>query len=267
MSDEYFGSGVQQGLQRRACALWSLLRNQPEYSCHGRAVAVTGQRPDTVQAQIAMARLQGAGLCDRVASDHLAARRAALTAAGLEIDEYTSWTGGEKAVQAARAVLADRPLRAGVDCKAVDADTPAEVLGQLDRVTQACGVLLPMGRFLRGLDRPSVFLYAQTSEGRVIGTAGAVAQFHPDGPDQQDYWWGMLATDEAFRGQSIALILGAEAIVRMADGLGLVLMHTGVRAGNAPSERLCAKLGLARSDRTDMIAIDKSVFAAGSMTK
>jgi hypothetical protein len=42
---------------------------------------------------------------------------------------------------------------------------------------------------------------------------------------------------------------------------------TGIREGNAPSERLCTKLGLEATDRTIIISIAPEVFAAGSVTK
>lgn len=267
MIEEYFGAPAQQGLQRRAAAMWALLGDDPAYCCHGRAVGVTDPAPDTLAQQIALARLQGVASCEGVSAGEAPARRAALEAAGLKLDEYVSWTGGPEAIQAAREVLASRSLPAGLTIGQVDADTPAEVMAQLDRVTASCEVLLPMGQFLRGMARPAVCVYAQTDAGEVVATSAAVAQFHPASGRGGEFWWGMLATDDRFRGQGLALLLGAESMVRMVDGHGMTGFFTGIRSGNAPSERLCTKLGLQATDKAVIISIAPEVFAAGSVTK
>ena len=267
MLDEYFGSPTQQGLQRRAAAMWALLGDDPAYCCHGRAVGVTDPSPDSLAQQISLARLQGVSSCEGVSEREVAARRAALQAAGLSLDEYVSWTGGAGAIQTARNVLASRSLPAGLTIGQVDADTPAEVMQQLDRVTASCEVLLPMGQFMRGIARPAVCVYAQTADGEVVATSAAVAQFHPASSRGREFWWGMLATDDRYRGQGLALLLGADSLVRMVDRYDMTGFFTGIRAGNAPSERLCTKLGLEATDRTIIISIAPEVFAAGSVTK
>jgi hypothetical protein len=267
MIEEYFGSPPQQGLQRRAAAMWALLQDDPAYCCHGRAVGVTDPSPETIAQQIALARLQGVAACEGISTKDAPARRAALEAAGLAIDEYVGWVGGAKAIQAARDVLDSRSLPAGMTIGQVDAQTPTEVLDQLDRVTASCEVLLPMGQFLRGVARPAVCVYAQTADGQVVAASAAVAQFHPASSRGRDFWWGMLATDERCRGQGLAILLGAESMVRMVESHGMTGLFTGIRAGNAPSERLCTKLGLEASDRIILISIAPEVFAQASVTK
>lgn len=267
MPDEYFGSPAQQGLQRRAAAMWTLLGEDPAYSCHGRAVGVSAQVPGRIEQQIALARLQGVSSCEGVASGDAPAHRAALEEAGLKLDEYVTWAGGAEAIEIARNVLASQPLPDGLSLGQVDADTPTEVLAQLDRVTASCEVLLPMGWFMRGQARPAVCVYAQTEDGEVVATSAAVAQFHPDSERGQEFWWGMLATDTRHRGQGLARSLGAASMVRMADAHGMTRFFTGIRLGNSPSERLCTKLGLSATDRIVVIAIAPEVFAQGSVTK
>lgn len=267
MSDEYFGTPAQQGLQRRAAAMWTLLGDDPAYCCHGRAVGVTDPAPETLAQQIALARLQGGASCEGVSAKEAPARRAALEAAGLKLDEYVSWSGGAGAIRTARDVRASRSLPAGLSIGQVDADTPSDVLDQLDRVTASCEVLLPMGQFLRGVARPAVCVYAQTDDGQVVATSAAVAQFHPASSRGREFWWGMLATDERVRGQGLAIQLGAESMLRMVDGHAMTEFFTGIRVGNAPSERLCSKLGLHATDKVVLISISPEVFAAGSVTK
>ena len=58
-----------------------------------------------------------------------------------------------------------------------------------------------------------------------------------------------------------------ESMVRMVDGHGMTGFFTGIRSGNAPSERLCTKLGLQATDKAVIISIAPEVFAAGSVTK
>ncbi|MGI3186232.1 GNAT family N-acetyltransferase [Nioella aestuarii] len=267
MLDEFFGSPAQKGLQRRAAAMWTLLQDDPAYCCHGRAVGVTDPAPTSLAQQISLARLQGVSSCEGVSAADAAARRAALEAAGLALDEYVSWVGRDRAIRAAQAVLASRSLPEGLQIRQVDADTPAVVMQQLDRVTASCEVLLPMGQFLRGLTRPAVCVYAQTDDGEVVATSAGVAQFHPDSSRGREFWWGMLATDDRFRGQGLAILLGAESMVRMVDRHGMTGFFTGIRAGNAPSERLCSKLGLEATDRSILISIAPEVFAQANVTK
>ncbi len=54
------------------------------------------------------------------------------------------------------------------------ARTPAKSLLALGDFTQSCDVLLPMGAFMRGLERPSVCLFAQYAAGQPVGSAAAV---------------------------------------------------------------------------------------------
>ena len=77
----------------------------------------------------------------------------------------------------------------------------------------------------------------------------------------------MLATDDSRRGEGIALVLGAMAMLRMNEAFGYTDCFTGIRAGNAPSEALCAKLGLSPSDTLVLIAIDPAMLAGGRVTK
>jgi len=211
--------------------------------------------------------LQGVAPSEGVTDALAEARCDALREAGLNIDEYVSWHGGASAVEAARHILADRALPDDLELVTVGPETSAEELAGLDALTQSCDVLLPMGRFIRGLERPAVCLMARDPLGRIVGATAAVAQYHPDHPKADRVWWGMLATDADRRGQSIALVMGAHSLTAMADRHGYSRFFTGIRAGNAPSEKLCAKLGLAPTGEVDMIAICPEAFSGGQLTK
>lgn len=265
--EEYFGTADQRKVQQKAALLWELLKRDPDFACHGRAVSVSGATHETTGRQIALARLQGVGPSDGVPKADKDDRCTALQDAGLEIDEFVSWRSGADTVQRARNTLATRCLPDDLVLVAVSPQTPANEMQALNALTSSCDVLLPMGRFMRGLERPSVCLMAGDPTGKIVAASAAVAQFHPDHPRHRSVWWGMLATDPERRGQGLAQIMGATALVAMADNHGSSDFFTGIRKGNAPSEKLCAKLGLEPGDETDIIAICPRSLGGGKLTK
>ncbi|MFN3261594.1 MAG: GNAT family N-acetyltransferase [Pikeienuella sp.] len=264
---EFFGNEAQQGLQRRAAHLWSLIGGDPRFASHGRAVGLAEFHPDNLGLQVALARLQGVGPQESVPTAELERLRLALEAEGLVVDSFVDWRGDEAALDAARALLAARSLPEDLEIVSVDAETPAEDLAALDRLTQSCGVLLPMGAFLRGLRRPSICLFARDRAGAVVGATASVMQFHPASRKAGLAWWGMLATDERRRGQGIAIVMGAMSLLAMNERFGTSAFFTGIREGNEASEALCARLGFAPTEAHDVIAVDPAVLSGGRLTK
>ncbi len=267
MIAEFFGNEAQQGLQRRAAHLWSLIGDDPRFASHGRAIGLAEFQPDNLAAQIALARLQGVGPLEGVPAAELEPRRHALEAEGLVTDTFVVWRGDAAALDAARALLAARRLPEDLEIVSVDAETTAEDLAALDQLTQSCGVLLPMGAFLRGLRRPSVCLFARDRAGAVVGATASVMQFHPASRKAGLAWWGMLATDETRRGQGVAIVMGAMSLLAMNERFGTKAFFTGIRKGNEASEALCARLGLAPTEAHDVIAIEPAVLSGGRLTK
>ncbi len=264
---EYFGSETQQGLQWRAEKLWSLVKHDHRFSCHGRAVALAEYTKDNFSTQLALAKLQGVCALEGVDKASAKTRKTELEAKGIAVDEYVSWTGKPETFEAANSVLRERKLRDDLKVSEIGPDTLSEDLQKLDALTQRCEVLLPMGSFLRGREQPSVFLFAKDREGRVVGASGGVAQFHLDHPKSDKVWWGMLATDEHRRGEGIALLLGAMTLREINKKYGYTSCFTGIREGNKPSESLCTKLGLVASSRVDLIAIYPPAFSGGKLTR
>jgi len=267
LDPEYFGNPDQQRLQMRADYLWKLVRGIPEYACHGRVVGLANYSEYNLEQQIALARLQGVAPVDGMPREHLATRRAGLEDAGLVTDVYDHWEGSVATFEAADEILAKRGMPADLKVCAVAADTSVEDLKNLDSLTQSCDVLLPMGSFLRGFERPSVFLYAKDPEGCVVGAAAAVAQFHDAHQKSGMVWWGMLSTHPKRRGEGIALTLGAMVLCDVRQKLGFSACFTGIRAGNLPSEALCSKLALSRTNTVDLLAINPDSFGGDKMTK
>jgi len=77
----------------------------------------------------------------------------------------------------------------------------------------------------------------------------------------------MLATREDRRGEKIALLLGAQAIVHMWERHGVRGFMTAVRADNFSSQALCNKLGVTASEWIYASCIDNEIFAGPSITK
>lgn len=263
---EYFGTPDQHRRQQRASWLWNLVGHLPDYTCHGRVVGLAAFCDSNLQQQMSLAHLQGVAPVDGMPRTRLAARCAALEAAGFTTDVYDHWEGLIATFNAA-AKLSKRGLPTDLVVHAIGPETPSADLTELDHLTQSCDVLLPMGSFLRGNERPSVFLFAKERAGRVVGAAGAVAQFHPAHSKADTVWWGMLSTRADRRGAGIALVLGALVLRDIQDKFGYSRCFTGIRAGNLGSERLCTKLALARTDTVDLLAISPQAFRDARMTK
>ena len=264
---EYFGTVAQQALQWRAERLWHVFKDDPQFSSHGRTIALAGYSENNLSTQIALTELLGVCAVEGVDNASASFRQSELEAAGLVTDMYRDWSGGREVVDAALSILNRRSLPDDLTVLETGPKTSPDDLKKLDALTQSCDVMLPMGSFLRGAQMPSVFLYAQDNEGRVVGASGTVAQFHPKSAKAGKVWWGMLATDESRRGEGIAVLLGAVAIRSMNEKFGYSQFFTGVREGNRPSEALCTKLCLAPRGEIDLIAIYPPAFEGGQLTK
>lgn len=263
----YFGNDDQQGMMRRAYALWRILRDDPLYSYYGRNVALAEYDGDAVDRVDALARLQGASSCFFVPLPQTQSFRDALEQRGYKTDRFENWRGQESALDASEKWLAERSLADDLTVVTIDADTPDETMAALDRVTASCGVLLPQSNAMRGLESASVCLLAMDGAGQPVASAASVATNHRDNPLAGEAWWGMLATREDRRGEGIAIVLGAMALQAMHRQHGFSAFYTGVRAGNGASESLCSKLGFSCGDYGAIAAIDAQQFAGGRITK
>jgi GNAT superfamily N-acetyltransferase len=266
-TNKYFGNPDQQALERRADLLWQIVKGDTRYSCHGRAVALieTGAKDENLQ--IALARLQGVGPSPRLTPEVMQSRKAAIEGAGLVTDFYDHWSSDVTALLGAKNLLANRTLPVELTVHEVGADTTDEDFRSLDVLTQSCGVLLPAANFLRGAERPAACVYAKTAEGEAVGVAAAIAENPASSSEASRAWWGMLSTAESWRGRGIAKLLGAMAMVALADRHNVQFFGTGIRPGNTESAKLCEGLGFSPTGLLDLIAIDPDTMSGGRMTK
>jgi RimJ/RimL family protein N-acetyltransferase len=264
---EYFGSDPQRALQRRAAALWELVRDNPRYAFEGRCVGLHGLAAEDVLTFAALARTQGATVCFNVPAGGEAERTAAIEAQGLLTDRWDLLMGGERAIAACRAFIADYAPPKELTLVRAASDTPPALMQAMGETAAAKGVLPAAGEVLRGETHCGVCFFAVGEGERVAATAGAVMRNHPASDWADTAWWGMLATHDDWAGRGLALWLGALALVAMADEFGTKRFYTGVRSDNAPSQGLCRKLGLGDSGLVVLTAADPEAFGDQPLTK
>lgn len=266
-NDEYFGSPDRIALARRSASLWRLLRNDPRYAYYGRLVALTDPGEDAADVLLALAKLQGAAVAYFYPARAAGSLFAQLEDRGLATDRHEHYWGGEAALAASHLALQTYPLPADLKISALGPDTPSELVRDVAELCQSCDVMPVPASTMRGQGREGICLVASDQDGRPVATASSYVIHHPSSPRASDVFWGMLATREDRRGERIALLLGAQAIIHMWERHGARGFMTGVRADNLSSQALCRKLGVTASDWIYASCIDKQVFAGLSVTK
>ena len=264
---ETFGPPPSQALQARVWAKWQDLRDDPTIVTHGRALGLASPEVAPLSRQVAMAREMGASACEHVLGADVSARFASLEAEGLKTDSFVDWGSSTETLSLARARLDARPFAEDLTLGLVGPDTSPEIMAGLDAVTQACGVQLPLGPFMRGLERPAVCAYVADPSGRIVGASASVEMYHPASDWPGLCWWGMLSTLPDRRGEGIASRLGAVVLDEMNRQHGMTEFFTGIRTGNTPSEALCTQLGFGPTPYHVVLAIDPVLMAGGRLTK
>jgi hypothetical protein len=268
MKDEFFGSDDQRALQRRGRALAALLGQDRRYSYYGRSVGLPGPEDGDIDHLAALVTVQGYAVYGAVALDQVDALKTALSARGLVPMHYDKWQGSGSALAAARRVIATLSLPEDLTMLRLDASSADGQLASLAEMALGCGVLPPCGEVLRGLLRPAVCLVAVDRASKVVSCAASSAYAHEDHPRHGGQaWWGMLATDPARRGQRLSVVLGAHVLLEMESRFGFGDFMTGVEPGNAPSEAICARMGLSRGQFAIVGCADPRALASGRMTK
>lgn len=265
--EEYFGTTEQQALLRRGRAMFELLRDDPRYTYYGRTVGLADPDGGTVEILEALAQLQGNSNCAILPNPDLPHWREQVEARGLKSVHYARWSGGAAAMQKATETLDQHKLPQDLSIVRIGANTKPEVLAGLAELSRTCGVLPPAGAALRGTGIRGLALLAIDAEGKSVSCAAAASYLHVDHPLSRQCWWGMLATHPERRGQRLALILGAMAMLEARYLLGFDEIFTGVEPGNAASEAVCAKLGLAPEEHSVLGVADPQLVPGGRMTK
>lgn len=268
MRDEFFGNDDQRALLRRGRGLAALLARDRRYSYYGRSVGLPGPEDGDIDELAALAIVQGSATYLTVPLNQVESIKASILARGLVPMLYDKWEGTRSAIAAARQVVATLSLPEDLTMLRLDASTADGHLASMAEMALGCGVLPPCGEVMRGLLRPAVCLVAIDRAMRVVSCAASSAFAHEDHPKHGGQaWWGMLATDPARRGQRLSVVLGAHALLEMETSFGFGDFMTGVEPGNAPSEAICARMGLSRGKSAIIGCTDPRALASGRMTK
>lgn len=264
---EYLGDPADIRSMKRGAAMWSLLRDDPRYAYYGRIVGQAQPQDDVIARSVALARLQGVTVCYRLPKEQAEALAAAVAVEGLGFDRHEHYRGGAEAHEASRDLLSREQLPKDLTVETVSDGTPQEVLLQAVALWRDCGVApVPVSR-LTGQAAPGICRLARDGQGDVVGAAVSLVLHHPESPQATDVFWGMLAVREDRRGQRIAALLGAQAIVHMWETHGARGFMTGVRHDNASSQALCHRLGVRDTPWCYAVTMDPEVLGRAVFTK
>jgi len=262
-----YGTPAQIVTVERAHALWALLRNDPRFCFQGRTVSVTGLQSDTADLVIALSRLEGYSSCHFCPRDRAPALAQAYVAAGLTPTTWDQYWGHQKAIAASQAFMSEFTPPEGAALKMVEPDTPDDVIRRICETSAGAGVMPIPGSVMRGAGPRGLMLYVEGTDGQVLATGGAYMAYHPDSARATEAFWGMLATDAAWRGRRLACWVGAQAILTMADRFGALGFSSGVKPDNPASQSMCSRLGVTRSDMVYAAASNPAIIGHAPVTR
>lgn len=265
--DEFFGSPEKIALMRRSASLWSLLRESPRYAYYGRLVALSDPASDTSEVLTNLARLQGAAVCYYLPKAEVAELFADLEQRGLSTDRHEHYWGGEAAFRASKTMLDTYQMPDDLSISILNAETPKALVADTAKLCESCEVMPVPGAIMRGEVLRGINLVATDEAGKPVASASSFFIHHPESPHATDVFWGALATRKDRRGEMIALLLGAKAIVHMWENEGARGFMTGVRADNLSSQALCNKLGVTDSEWVYASCMDTELFGGSAVTK
>jgi hypothetical protein len=265
--DEFFGSPEKIALMKRSASLWLLLRDSPRYAYYGRLVALSDPSSDTSEILSSLARLQGASVCYYFPKTKVAGLFADLEKRGFSTDRHGHFWGGETAFRASKNVLAKYRMPEDLSILVLNAETPQTLVADTAMLCESCEVMPVPGAIMRGKVLRGINLVATDDTGRPVASASSFFIHHPNSLRATDVFWGALATREDRRGEKIALLLGAKAIVHMWENEGARGFMTGVRADNSSSQALCNKLGVSDSEWVYASCLNTELLGSSSVTK
>jgi hypothetical protein len=265
--NELFGDAEQIAVQRRALALWHLVRDDPRFSFYGRYVSVIGDEDDSLDRLISLAHLQGVSVAQYFPTARYQTAQRRMEDHGLKPTRWELLQGREEAIRKARKILASHALPQEITLEEVTGETSFARLKETSVLMAGAGLMPIPGELMRGRVKPGVMLLACDQMGAVIATATARMIFHEKSHHANDAFWGLLATREDHRGKGLALHLGAQAMVMVVERFGATGFFAGVGADNKASNALCARLEVRPSDYIGLACSDPESFKRDSITK
>lgn len=267
MSEIILGSASQIKTINAARSLWAILQDDPRFGFQGRTVLLADEQLGAPELVISLSRLQGYAGCHFVAKQNAQVFCDAYKAAGLNPVIWHQYWGRETALTKSRAFLRDYAPPKDLAIKAVTPDTPRETVLNICEMSLQAGVLPASETVMRGIGTKGVFLYVESSDGRIVASGGACMAYHAQSPRADEAFWGMLATHEDWRGKRLAGWIGAQVIQDMAKKYGAAGFSSGVKPDNPSSQAICARLGVGPSDYVYAGATDPAAYGDGSITR
>lgn len=253
---EVFGTPAQRAMQRKAQALWTLLKSDRRIMCHGRLLSVSFETPDCVDMVMALTQLQGSAGFQNVPNDAVKMVQRPLHAAGLKTEIAEEWNVGANVLRQADKVLSSFKLPDGLFLHRVDAQTSPAKLEALSKLADTNGEWLPMGAFLRGTARPSVFLYLSDSEDRPVAMSGCVVHANRFHPREEEGWWGMISVAPEWRSKGLTRHVGAQVLRQMRIDYGTEHFTTVVRPAQTGFMNMCKHLGFTSARHSSIYVQD-----------
>ena len=267
MQPRLFGSDAQKRMQKIAFQLSPLLEDDLAYGTEGRMWAIDEPELADADKVAALAVLQGATVNHYVLKTREAEFAEEYAKRGLENDRWDQFMGGEDCLAKCDEYLAGFKLPDQYRLHRINPETPAHILDALEETAVACEVLPPMTPVMFGQLRHAAYFCLEAPDGGVAACAGACLSNHPESRYGKASWWGMLATRDKDRGQSLSLYLGALAVRRMHEVFAVKEFYTGVRSDNDVSRHVCQKLGVRDSEYACLAILDPTAFGDGGYTK
>lgn len=264
---EYFGTEFQIDGMKKAAALWSLLKDDRRFAYYGRMVSVAGAQANAMTLALGLARLQGFASCQFFPAAGFDEAVPVIAAEGLDPSRWEQFWGRETALRASADILSEYLPPEGLEMREVGPDTPADIVAGIAALSMRCGVMPAPGHVMRGHGPRGLCLYVQAPDGTLVGTGSSYMTYHAQSTLADEAFWGMLATDDAWRGRRIAGWIGAEAIRIMHERFGAAGFSTGVKADNGSSQAMCTRLGVLPSDFIYMAISDPAVLGSAPLTR
>ena len=267
MGPRFFGSEAQQRMQRSAHMLSPLLEDDPAYGTEGRMWGIDGPELSQVDKVASLASLQGATVNHYVLKSREAEFATDYAQRGFSNDRWDQFMGRRAFLEICSDYVSEVTLPTHYQLHQIGPETPTRILTALEVTAKAGGVLPPMTPVLFGQMRKAVYFCLEAPDGGVAACAGSCLRNHPESAFGHAAWWGMLATRDQDRGQSLSLYLGALAALHMNEIFKVEEFYTGVRSDNAVSRHVCQKLGVYDSEYACLAILDPSAFGEGGYTK
>ena len=264
---EFFGSESQVNLQQRLYRLWQYLRAHPRLSFAGRGIAIEDPALDEVEKLAGLTMELGFLAMAFTRAAIVDELRSALEEHGLMVGLWQHLVSNEKTESRCRSVVTSLQLPPGYRIDRISADTSPEQLRSFQELMQSCGVNALPGYILRGHEIPTVAEMLINPQDEVVAVGAGLFRHNPQGAYGKAAHVGFLATEPSQRGKGFGRLLLARIILACYQEYAAELVHSGVRADNVPSQRVCRKCGLEDSGMFFVGVVYPQLFAQAELTR